>query len=266
MDFRKVIRIFFIAFIILDLFLITSFFKEAGQFSQATTTTEGNSLNSLVKSMRNDQIQMKNLSHKTGTGYYIAAANDDYLRENVNQLEYSNWSYNDNTRQLEVSFATAIKLKSKEQPQKTLDTLVKDKTFVIAGKNYHYDAKLSSAKKIVYTQMVYGMPVHSRNGQLIFTIKNGYVQGYSQGYLSKVQILRQKKTTISELRAFAWLYQYNKVTSNTKLVWDELGYIKLLSVNGNTIYQPGWEFYLKNTTSGSYTSRTINAFTGAVIE
>ena len=40
--------------------------------------------------------------------------------------------------------------------------------------------------------MIYGGPVYSSDGQIRFEIKNGYVTGYTQGYMNDIQILREK--------------------------------------------------------------------------
>lgn len=262
MNFKKIIWIFFLAFIVLDIFLVYSYVQQNDYVDSTTNTTSSDTGDSILKSIHNDQITTGKISKAKGAGYYIASANNDELRDKADQLNYVSWSYN--SHRLTVNFATMIKLGADRE--KTLDDLVAKPSQVINGKEYRYAAGLSSKNTVVYTQMIHGQPVYSNAGQIRFTIKNGYVTGYTQGYLSKVQTLREKKETISQQRALMWLYQYNKLPSNSTVVWSALGYTKLLAVNNNTIYIPTWNFYIKNNSSGNYYYRRINAFTGTVME
>lgn len=69
--------------------------------------------------------------------------------------------------------------------------------------------------------------------------------GYTQGYMNDIQILREKRDTISQERALIWLYQYNKLPANTQVLWCHLGYTRLLSVNNSIVYIPTWNFCIK---------------------
>lgn len=262
MNFKKIIWIFFLAFIVLDIFLIYSYTQQNDYVDATTNTVNGNEASSILKSIHNDQITTGKISQAKGVGYYIASADDDYLRDKADQLNFVSWAYNNH--RLTVTFATMVKLGT--NPQKTMKALLNKENQVINGKDYRYAASLSSKNTLVYTQLVHGKPVYSSAGQIRFTVKNGYVTGYTQGYLSKVQTLREKKETISQQRALVWLYQYNKLPSNSTIEWSDLGYTKLLAVNNSTIYIPTWNFYIKNNASGNYYYRRINAFTGTVME
>ena len=62
---------------------------------------------------------------------------------------------------------------------KTIDEFLKDNSIVIFGKEYTYNKDLSTKSVVVYTQMIYGGPVYSSDGQIRFEIKNSYVTGYT---------------------------------------------------------------------------------------
>lgn len=263
MNFRKIIWIFFVAFIILDVFLVYSYVQQNDLVDSTTNTVTTNSVSSIMKSIHNDQITTDKLSSDTKQGYYVASSNDTKLRDKAAQLKYSDWTYSNH--KLSVTFATLIKVSNKN-PQKVINSLLKDSSQVIYGKDYRYLRTLSSGSQVVYAQQVYRMPVYSSAGQIKFIIKNGYITSYTQSYLSNVQALREKKTIISQQRALIWLYQYNKIPSSSTVEWSALGYTKLLSVNNSTIYIPTWNFYIRNNSAESYYYRRINAFTGAVME
>lgn len=262
MNFKRIEWIFFIAFILLDGFLVYSYFQQGPVLDSNSYRTENTTV-SMLKSMRDDQINIGETSAKTGKGYYVSSSNNNNLKEKAGSLHYQNWNYNNN--ELSSTFATMIKINT-DNPQKGLKSIVEDPNQIIYGKDYHYCKELSTKDTVVYAQYVHGKPVYDAAGQIRFHIKNGYVQGYTQGHLENIQTLRGSRKILSQKRALIWLYQYNKLPSNSTVKWSHLTYSKLLSVNGNTVYIPTWVFYIKNDTSGSTMYRRINAFTGAVMD
>lgn len=262
MNFKRIEWIFFVAFIALDVFLVSSYFQQ-GPVPDSNTNRSENTTVSVLKSMRDDQINVGKTSDEAGNGYYVSSPNDNDLKSKGSNLHYQNWNYNNNL--INSTFATMIKLNT-NNPQKTLKTIVNDPNQIIDGKDYKYCEALSTSDTIVYAQYIYGKPVYDEAGQIRFHVKNGYVEGYTQGHLKDVQPLRGERKTLSQKRALIWLYQYNKLPSNSTVEWSHLTYSKLLSVNGNTVYIPTWVFYIKNDASGRTMYRRINAFTGAVMD
>lgn len=179
-------------------------------------------------------------------------------------LRYVTWTYNDH--KLTGNFTTLIKINDSDNPQKTLNSVVDDASLIIHGKDYAYSKELSSKNTIVYTQMVHGKPIYTPEGQLRFTVKGGYVVGYTQRHLAKIHQLREVKKTISQRRAVILLYQYNKIPANSTVEWVKLGYTKLLIANNNTILIPTWNVKIKSDTSGIVQYRRLNAFTGAIMD
>ncbi|GEN48699.1 two-component system regulatory protein YycI [Ligilactobacillus pobuzihii] len=264
MNFRRIEWIFLIAFIALDIFLIGAYYNQNGVETEKDTG-DIRTTTSVLRSLKDDQISYpKKLSTKEEAGYYIANPNDDYLSTKIDQLGENKAEYSKHDKKLSVTFDKKIKLSNSDQPEKTLDEVIKNSSLVVEGNKYQYEPNFSSKNEVVYTQVVYGERLSSEEGMLKFNISNGYVIGYSQTYLQDIEILREKKKTISQKRALIWLYQYNKLPANSKVKWGKLGYTKLLSVNGSTVYIPAWNFAVK--TEGSTIYRRINAFNGAVME
>lgn len=264
MNFKRIEWIFVIAFIALDIFWLSVYVTQNDTIDQrtssfSTTSTSG----SVLKSIKNDQISYGRLSNKPQAGYYVSSSNSNILREKADQLYYS-WEYANH--KLTVNFTDGLKLVDPDKPQATIDEFLKDNSIVIFGKEYTYNKDLSTKSVVVYTQMIYGGPVYSSDGQIRFEIKNGYVTGYTQGYMNDIQILREKRDTISQERALIWLYQYNKLPANTQVLWCHLGYTRLLSVNNSIVYIPTWNFCIKNSNTGNIQYRRINAFTGSVMD
>lgn len=262
MNFKKIEWIFLIAFIVLDIFLFTTYLRQNDGTQYSSDMNGTNTTSTILKNIRNDQIHYGKLSNKTAAGFYVAVPDSHHLRREATQLRDQSWSYNDGI--LRSSFSTGIKISDSDKPEKTLNTVVKDKNMIIHGSKYKYNKKLSTDDMVVYTQTMFGRPVLSKMGQIRFYINGDYVESYSQGYISQASTLREEQETISQQRALLWLYQYKKITSNSTILWSQLGYSRLLQANGNTIYMPTWNFGIRNNNSDNIQYRRINAFTGAV--
>lgn len=262
MNFKRIEWIFFLAFIALDIFLITSFLHQDSQLLPSSSGED--TTTSIMKSIRSEQISYDSLSNATSTGFYLSNTSGDELKKQAPNLKNVTWSYAEN--KLTVSLISPVKITDKKNLATVVKPLLKEQSLVSHGDEYVYDKDLSSDKKLICVQKIYGMPVYSEQGAVVFNVKDGYITGYTQTYLDNLQILREKKKTISQKRALIWLYQYNKLPFNSNVEWSHLGYSELLSVNGSTIYIPTWNFSIKNKSSDSVTYRRINAFTGAVID
>lgn len=265
MNFRRIEWIFFLAFIVLDIFLIFTYFQQNWSVVSIKNSNQGAN-ETIMKSIRNDQIEINPiLSNRASEGYYLASPNSDDLKNKADtDLHYVTWTYNDH--KLTGNFTTLIKINDSDNPQKTLNSVVDDASLIIHGKDYAYSKELSSKNTIVYTQMVHGKPIYTPEGQLRFTVKGGYVVGYTQRHLAKIHQLREVKKTISQRRAVILLYQYNKIPANSTVKWVKLGYTKLLTANNNTILIPTWNVKIKSDTSGIVQYRRLNAFTGAIMD
>lgn len=264
MNFKKIELIFFIAFIMLDIFLFASYTQKDDLVESTVSSTSSNNTTSILKSIKSDQITVGNLSDKKSSGYYLAtAAEKDGLKSDAQKLQNVLWSYNSSSHRLTAIFEDRIKLKNPKKPTQTLDKLIKSPTLVVHGSQYVYDRSLSTKNTIVYVQQVHKMPIYSTSAQVCFNLKKNYVVSYTQKYIPETEILKGKKPIISQKRAVIWLYQYNKLVNNSAIKWVKLGYTKLLSANESIIYIPTWVLAVESKSSGSVQYRRINAFTGA---
>lgn len=264
MNFRRIQWIFLIAFIAIDIFLGLSLTSD----KPFTVTSKSTSQESaIIKEMKNDSITIGKLSNKLSSGYYISSdENDNALQNNVSKLKNQVASYSDN--ELNSTFESTIKI-DPDHPQKVLNKVIKDQSKVLFGTHYVYDARLSAEKDgmIVYVQKGPDLHVLSDDGQLRFKVRNkDTVTGYTQTYMSNIQILREEETTISQKKAVFWLYQHNEIPNNSKIKWAKLGYVKLLSSKGNNVYIPTWVIGIQTKNTDSTQIRQINAFTGTLIK
>lgn len=267
MDFRRIEWLFLVAFIVIDIFLFAAFQRDTSGETD-TSSNRSSSDTTILKEMRADNISFKAPSKKSGEGYYISTSNDSSIKSNLTSLSNQTVRYqSDGT--ITSTFKTPITGVDTQHPDKTLDTVVSNSTLILNGTDYTYNAKLSSRNTVVYTQEVADGPIYSRYGEIRFSLTNaGPVTGYTQGYLANVSTLREKTETISERKALIWLYQYNQIPNNTKVVWTKLAYTRYFNLKNSSVYIPTWVVAVKSNSgnnAGVLQLKHVNAFTGAIL-
>ncbi|MFW2821529.1 two-component system regulatory protein YycI [Levilactobacillus brevis] len=267
MDFRRIEWLFLVAFIVIDIFLFAAFQRDTSGETN-TSSNRSSSDTTILKEMRADNISFKAPSKKSGEGYYISTSNDSSIKSNLTSLSNQTVRYqSDGT--ITSTFKTPITGVDTQHPDKTLDTVVSNSTLILNGTDYTYNAKLSSRNTVVYTQKVADGPIYSRYGEIRFSLTNaGTVTGYTQGYLANVSTLREKTETISERKALIWLYQYNQIPNNTKVVWTKLAYTRYFNLKNSSVYIPTWVVAVKSNSgnnAGVLQLKHVNAFTGAIL-
>ncbi|MCT3569065.1 two-component system regulatory protein YycI [Levilactobacillus brevis] len=267
MDFRRIEWLFLVAFIVIDIFLFAAFQRDTSGETD-TSSNRSSSDTTILKEMRADNISFKAPSKKSGEGYYISTSNDSSIKSNLTSLSNQTVRYqSDGT--ITSTFKTPITGVDTQHPDKTLDTVVSNSTLILNGTDYTYNAKLSSRNTVVYTQKVADGPIYSRYGEIRFSLTNaGTVTGYTQGYLANVSTLREKTETISERKALIWLYQYNQIPNNTKVVWTKLAYTRCFNLKNSSVYIPTWVVAVKSNSgnnAGVLQLKHVNAFTGAIL-
>ena len=267
MDFRRIEWLFLVAFIVIDIFLFAAFQRDTSGETD-TSSNRSSSDTTILKEMRADNISFKAPSKKSGEGYYISTSNDSSIKSSLTSLSNQTVRYqSDGT--ITSTFKTPITGVDTQHPDKTLDTVVSNSTLILNGTDYTYNAKLSSHNTVVYTQEVADGPIYSRYGEIRFSLTNaGTVTGYTQGYLANVSTLREKTETISERKALIWLYQYNQIPNNTKVVWTKLAYTRYFNLKNSSVYIPTWVIAVRSNSgnnAGVLQLKHVNAFTGAIL-
>lgn len=262
MDFRRIEIIFLIVFIALDIFLFASYNHSR---ESVVMTGNNNTHTTIAKDMNRDNINGVKLSSKQGQGYYLSAKDNTVLKDDQNRLKDQAVSYNDGQGQLTSVLDEPVSIKDRSAV-KTINKHLNKPSDVLYGNKYVYSKDLSSANTIVYVQKLDSGVVYDQSGRLEFQIVGNRIVSYTQNYIIKPSILREKQTTISAQKAVNNLYVNNEIPANSQIKWVNKAYAKLLRVEDSTIYIPVW--YVGYTTKGTHSMQTryVNAFSGAVIK
>ncbi|AKP64500.1 hypothetical protein FC99_GL000205 [Levilactobacillus koreensis JCM 16448] len=269
MDFRRIEWLFLVAFIVIDIFLFVAFQRDTTGQTDTTSSKSADSDTTIVKEMRADEISFSSPSKKSGEGYYISTTNNNGIKSELTELSDQTVRY-ETDGLITSTFKTPVTNVDVKHPDKTLDTVVNNGALILYGTHYLYNAQLSSQNTIVYTQHVTDGQIYSRFGEIRFSMTNdGTVTGYTQGYLANVATLREKTDTISERKALIWLYQYNQIANNTKVIWTQLAYTRYFDLKNSSVYIPTWVIAVKansGNNAGVLQIKRVNAFTGAILD
>ncbi len=263
MNFRRIQWIFLIAFIILDMVLLSTLLLGNESFSPISKQSSQTQLT--LREMRSNSISYPKLGQNNRTGYYLVVTPGNLAAE---QSHLKNQSTHVDNNLLTATLTTPLKLTAAKSNHRQLEEFLKDSHQVLHGSSYQYSAALSNDQTIVFTQVIKGEPVLSKEGQIRFRLNRAgdKVVGYTQGYLKEASVLRPQATTISQVRAVTWLYHHNEIPNGTHLQRVTYGYSPLMTSEGKRIYVPIWQVELqaKSATAAQYLR--VNAFSGTIIQ
>lgn len=270
MDLKKILTIFIYLFLGINVFLLLQL-TDGKRNNQAQITPK-----TLVTNMRDDNIEFDNLQTDQLTGDYLGGNINlqSWATNRVDQLKQVDVTFNDSKNQLKARLKQPVSLaKQPKQRQSQLQKLVSDSKYVLKGKQYIYDQKLTEQANlggtattyVVYQQKLTNDQSVGADGKLILAINHaGDLVSYIQTYVNQVQKLRDPAALISEQMAVATLYQYNEIPNNTKILWTKLGYSSLMHVSDNVVLVPTWLVQIKN--GKDYNLLRVNALGGKLMD
>lgn len=259
MDFRRIEVIFLIVFCSLDIFLFLSFRNSQQLVSSSSTNT------STVTEMRKRNISFGSLDTKNGYAYYLGSQPDDSLAQNVNKLRNQEVQYDSVNHKISSNLNTIISITAANKKE-VMDKFVKKESNVLFGKEYKYAPQLSSSTQMVYVASGSLGEIYDKTAQLIFTVTDNKVVGYTQTYVKSMIILHERQAIKSEKDVITNLYANSEIPNNSKISYANLAYTKLLEAKDSTIYIPVWFVTIKNKDSKVSTTKKVNAFTGNIIK
>lgn len=215
-----------------------------------------------LKEMKSDMISFRTLSNQRQNGYYVSAQDSDQWTTNNRVATLKGQTSRLNNGVLTSTFQTAIKVHPGTNSQRQFDKIVHSNR-ILHGREYQYNAQLSTRHQAVYTQIIKGRPILDHAGQLRLHINaNNEVTGYTQGYLSNFKTLRPRALTISQQQAVTWLYRHNQIANNSRIRHVIFGYDKVEKNGRQAVYVPVWYVNVKSKAGDTVQHLRVNAFSG----
>src|SRR5699024_6385080 len=115
-----------------------------------------------------------------------------------------------------------------------MNKFVKKESNILFGNKYKYSPQLSSNSQIVYVYTDSLGEVYDKTAQLVFSVSDGEVIGYTQTYVRSMIILHERQVIKSEKDVVTNLYANSEIPNNSKISYANLAYTKLLEARDST--------------------------------
>lgn len=266
MDHKRIEWLFFIVFLLIDIYLGIEILRSPVNLSNADTSTR--SVASIRSEMKSDNIDLPDkISNAANSGYYLATKNRDYLSSKSDSLTNvsARYSKNDNTLYATPKMAMFLSKKPKEIMQQLNDFKNNPKN-VPYGKNFKYEPDMSGDDNYVFVQTTDYGQIYANSAQLTINVKNNQIVNYTQTYMGPASPVRELQSTISAWRAVRAMYTNRELTNNSRVTQIKLGYSKLTEVRGSTILLPTWLVWVENKTTKNITLKRVNAYTAQMLQ
>ncbi|AZN75737.1 hypothetical protein CXB72_00525 [Lactobacillus acidophilus] len=266
MDYKRIEWLFFIVFLLIDIYLGIEILCSPVNLSNADTSSR--SVTSIRSEMKSDNIDLPNkISSTPSSGYYLATKNKDFISGKVSTLTNVDARYSkaDNALYATPKVTTLIS-KRPDEALKQLNKFKNDSKNVPYGKEFKYEPDMSSDDNYVFVQTSDFGEIYANSAQLTIAVKDNQIINYTETYMGKASPVRELQSTISAWRAIRAMYTDRELTNNSRVTRIKLGYSKLTEVRGSTILLPTWLVWVENKTTKNITLKRVNAYTAQMLQ
>ena len=242
MDFKKIENIFLITFLLLNIYLLVSYFNR-NDIQQATSAP--GQVN-LLREMEQIGINIPALQEEERDVYYVQADSNELLEDNVDQLENQAGSVAADGSLYTSILSDPIEIEGNpedgftEEDYATLDAFVQSGS-VLFGENYTYLRYDRSQNRFVYAQVVEGIPVADGTSEIsLFYGNNSNIISYQQTYAGPMTTQGSPQSVITDGQAIQILFQNQEISSNSTVGQPILSYYRTLYLEDLSMYGPVW--------------------------
>lgn len=264
MDRKRIKWLFFVIFLLIDLYLGIEIWRSPISLS----STAGTASTSIRAEMRADGIDVPlHISNKQQSGYYLAAKNRDYLSRRTSKLTQVTTHYSKSDNSLTGTPKAIILLNGKRKKMlQQLEDFKNDPSNVPYGKKFVYDQSMSGDDTYCYVQKsAYGQ-IYDNDAQLTINVHNNQITSYTLSYLGPINSVRESQLIISPWHAVKAMYTDREIGNNSRVIQVKLGYSKLTEVRGSTILLPTWLILVESKATKNITLKRVNAFTAQILQ
>ena len=230
MDWSRIKTIFIIAFLILDLFLLTQYMTK-----HKTSQFEVKSDASFEENLKADGIDYENLPKDSGTDLYMTANTMIFSEDEVSELKDQRVVITDGTviySQLEIP----IVMNEKEDLSE-LNSFIKSN--VLFGNQYGLWDYDKEAGMITYYQKYKDKLFYmNRSAHLVFYVdEDNEIASYEQTMLEGIVpiIAKEEEEVLPAIRAVEALYRKGVLKPGSKIVKSGLGYYTLVNMEATQV-------------------------------
>lgn len=243
MDFKKIETIFLVAFLGVNMFLISIFIQNK---KANDNLNNGEERDSIEVRLEKDHITYEGeLSTEKVKGYFLSGEDMTWeYAEDTTGVQKATTNENHQSSSLRNEYVV-----SQNNAEKEMKKLLNDPSFFGYPGEYLYQPLLSSFgkenPKIVATQFYEELPFNDDSAKLDIKLRamqqgSFQLESLSYTHLTNIVPLREKQELISKRAAVATLYYNSKIPQEAKINWCFLAYGKILKVREKNVYVPIW--------------------------
>ncbi|GIN21976.1 MAG TPA: hypothetical protein DEO65_14290 [Bacillus bacterium] len=257
MDWGRLKTIFIIAFLILDIFLLTQLMNK-----QKDNKLEVKTDVSLEENLKNDGIDYSNIPKDPIRDQYMSANTKVFSEKEVDKLKDQSVTIVDGAiiySELAHPFKIPEKLNVQELEQYVKNT-------VLYGDQYgfgNYDEKAGTIT--FYQKHQDKLLFKNRSAHLVFYVKKDKeIDSYEQTMLEMIEPISEKEEVLPAMRAVEAIFRNKLLKSDSKIVRAELGYYTVVNMEASQVLTPTWQVVIEH--DGEQESMLVNAFEGQIIQ
>jgi len=266
MDFKKIRNIFIAAFLLLNIFLVYSYYN---RYNVQNTSTTNNQIDVLAV-MEQSGIELPEFENNEPEIYSMQANQQNLLQEEASELPGQTGSIEEDGSYYASLLSNLIELEGNmedgytEDDMETLNSFV-ESSRVLFGDQYEYGWTDQSNNRIVYLQTVDGYPVSDGTSEIsLYTNDNGDVFSYQQTFAGPMNQQGSSLGLITDQEAVENLFRNNEIPSNSTVQSPILSYHGMLRLENLSMYSPVWIVPVQ--TSNGITRHRVNATNGQIIQ
>jgi len=266
MDFKKIRNIFIAAFLLLNIFLVYSYYN---RYNVQNASTTNNQIDVLAV-MEQSGIELPEFENNEPEIYSMQANQQNLLQEEASELPGQTGSIEEDGSYYASLLSNLIELEGNmedgytEDDMETLNSFV-ESSRVLFGDQYEYGWTDQSNNRIVYLQTVDGYPVSDGTSEIsLYTNDNGDVFSYQQTFAGPMNQQGSSLGLITDQEAVENLFRNNEIPSNSTVQSPILSYHGMLRLENLSMYSPVWIVPVQ--TSNGITRHRVNATNGQIIQ
>lgn len=268
MDFKKIARIFMVAFGLLNIYLIIGIFNRTDiQYTSSQPVDED-----LVTNMEASNIELPDLSDTEATTedvYSLQINAHDELRKEIEESDALTGTLNDDGSYYNGFPSDPIELEGNPEDGFTDADIETIQEYILSdnvmfGDEYRYHHYDNSGNRFVFYQFVDGLPIADGTSEIsLFVNDEGEIYSHQQTYAGPVSRQGDALDLINARRAIETLFLNNEIRQGSEVQAPTLGYRRALYLEDLSMYSPVWLVNIDH--SSERNTFRVDAVNGTII-
>lgn len=269
MDFKKIARIFILAFALLNIYLIVGIFERQDiQYTSTQPTT-----NNVYSNMRELDIELPDLEGLDTDGEEIFPLQinaHNLLTQQLEENDELTGNLNEDETVYYESFpSNPIVLEGNPVEGFTdgdfdlLDAFIASEQ-VMFGEEYNFSRYDEEGRRFIFNQYVDGLPIADGTSEIsLYLNDNGEIYAYQQTYAGPATRQGNALPLINGGRAIEILFLNNEITQGSVVQTPILAYRRALHLEDLSMYSPVWIINIER--SSEQNTFQVDAVNGTII-